>query len=295
MKRSTIIRDIILTARPLHYTKNLIVYGPIVFSRHFQVFSELSKVLFTFLSFCLAASAIYFANDIFDRKEDQIHPEKKNRPIASGRLPVKQAVIVNIICMASSIAIAVKFVNPLTTFIVAGYILINLLYSWKLKHIVLIDIFIISLGFLFRVIAGGTAIHVEISEWILLCVILLSLFLALAKRRGELINADFSLTSTTRKVLVHYNEKFLDQMIVVVAALTIISYCLYTILNDNFDHLLYSSPFVLFGIFRYLYIIYIEKGGEKPEKEMLKDKTILSTILLWCLSVIIIIRFFNDF
>ena len=217
---------------------------------------------------------------------------KKNRPIAAGRITVNQAIIAYLFLLIASCLVSLILVNKYVFIIILVYLILNIFYSWKLKHVVLLDIFIVSFGFVLRVVAGGVAIGIGISEWLLMCVILLSLFLAIAKRREEFIGYETSI-NTTRKVISYYNEKLLDQMIAIVASLTIISYSLYTILNENFNHLIYSIPFVLYGIFRYLYIVYKNDGGAKPEKELLKDKHIIFAVLLWMLISIITITFFQ--
>lgn len=288
-----IFKDYIRTARPHHYLKNLFVFGPIIFARYFYELDKVAAALLTFVAFSFAASAIYFLNDTFDRNADRIHAEKRHRPIAAGRISVPQAVLTSILLSVLACVVSFVFINTTTGYIVAFYLLINLFYSWKFKHVVIIDVFIIAFGFVLRLSAGGTAIGAEISEWILLCVISLSLFLGLAKRREEYLNADFSAVDNTRQVLAQYDKQFLDQMIAIIASLTIVSYSLYTILNTQYSHLLYTIPIVMYGIFRYLFIIYKKQGGAKPEHEMLNDRHILASVLLWALQVIIILVFFQ--
>jgi 4-hydroxybenzoate polyprenyltransferase len=287
------LKDIIKTARPLHYTKNLFVFAALIFSKKFVQLENIIPVLVTFISFCLAASAVYFLNDIYDKKEDLLHPTKKYRPIASGRISISTGLSVCFVLAVASLLISLIAVNKIVAFIILSYLIINIFYSWKLKHIVILDLFVVSLGFVLRVVAGGYAIGINISEWLLICVILLALFLAIAKRREEYVTTDFNNSNNlyTRKVIIDYEEKLLDQMIAIVSSLTIISYLLYTMLNKNFKHLIYTVPFVLYGIFRYLYIIYKKQGGAKPEKEMLTDKHILVTVILWVVQVIIISYF----
>ena len=286
------LKDIIRTARPLHYTKNLFVFAALIFSEKFLQTENIFPVLWTFISFCLAASAVYFLNDIYDKKEDLLHPTKKYRPIASGRISIRTGLSVCFVLAVASLLISLIAVNKIVVFIILSYLIINIFYSWKLKHIVILDLFTVSLGFVLRVVAGGVAIGIDISEWLFMCVILLSLFLAIAKRREEFIGYKNS-SKTTRKVISYYNEKLLDQLVAIVASLTIISYSLYTILNENFEHLVYTIPFVSYGIFRYLYIIYKKEGGAKPEKELLKDNHILFTVGLWIISSIMIIKYFQ--
>lgn len=287
------IRDLIKIARPLHYTKNLFVFAALIFSEKFLQTENIIPTLWTFISFCLAASAAYFLNDIFDKEQDKLHPTKKYRPIASGKISTNTALVVYLFLSALSLFICLIAVNKLVALVLLSYLVVNIFYSWKLKHIVLLDLFIVSFGFVLRVLAGGIAIGVGISEWLLMCVILLSLFLAIAKRREEFVAYKISNNSKTRKVISYYDEKLLDQIIAIVASLTIISYTLYTMLNGNFKHLIYTVPLVLYGIFRYLYIIYKKDGGAKPEREIIKDKHILFTVILWTVQVIIIIKYYQ--
>jgi len=287
------IKDFIKTARPSHYSKNIFVFSALIFAQKFLKFENVILTFWVFLSFCLAASAVYFLNDLFDKKEDSLHLSKKHRPIAAGKITVNQAIIAYLFLLIASCLVSLILVNKYVFIIILVYLILNIFYSWKLKHVVLIDIFIVSIGFILRVLAGGLAIGVNISEWLLICAILLALFLAIAKRREEYISSSLDKNNLTRKVIANYNETLLNQMIGIVASLTIISYSLYTILNENFNHLIFTVPFVLYGIFRYLYIIFKEKGGAKPEKEMLRDKHILFTSILWIVAVIAIIAFFQ--
>ena len=256
-----IFKDYLRTARPHHYIKNLFVLAPIIFAKYFYDLNNVIAVLLTFIAFSFAASAIYFLNDTFDRHADKLHAEKKHRPIAAGRISAGQAVTASGLLAALACGVSFFLINTATGIIVAFYLLINMLYSWKFKHVVIIDVFIIAFGFVLRLSAGGTAIEASISEWILLCVISLSLFLGLAKRREEYMSTDFSAGDNVRQVLAHYDKQFLDQMIAIIASVTIVSYSLYTILNDQYSHLLYTIPIVIYGIFRYLFIIYKKRGG----------------------------------
>ncbi|NQV18739.1 MAG: decaprenyl-phosphate phosphoribosyltransferase [Armatimonadetes bacterium] len=287
------IKDFIKTARPSHYSKNIFVFSALIFAQKFLKFENVILTFWVFFSFCLAASAVYFLNDIFDKKEDSLHLSKKHRPIAAGRITGNQAIIAYLFLIIASCLVSLILVNKYVFIIILVYLVLNIFYSWKLKHVVLIDIFIVSIGFVLRVLSGGLAIGVNISEWLLICAILLALFLAIAKRREEYMAYEMDKNNLTRKVITNYNETLLNQMIGIVASLTIISYSLYTILNENFNHLIFTVPFVLYGIFRYLYIIFKEKGGAKPEKEMLRDKHILFTSILWFVAVIVIIAFFQ--
>ncbi len=287
------IKKYIRTARPDHYLKNLFVFAPIIFAGDLFELDLLVKILWTFISFCLASSSVYFLNDLCDLQYDRIHPEKKNRPVAAGLISPGHAAFVSAGLVTIALLVAWFLVNLEVAFMVLIYLIINLLYSIKLKHIVLVDILLISLGFITRILAGGLAIHVPVSDWLLLCVGLLALFLALSKRRTEFIKYNTDGKQIARKVLNQYSEKLLDQFISITATLSIITYSLYSILNVSHKHLIYTTPFVIYGIFRYLFVIYNRNGGANPEQEILRDKHLLITIFLWAISSIVIISFFQ--
>jgi len=287
------VKDIIRTARPEHYVKNLLVFAPIVFAGELFAIPLLLNAIWTFVMFCLAASSVYFFNDICDREYDLTRDDKKNRPVAAGIISPLQAGLVSGGLFISALLIAYFLVNFQVAVVVIIYIFINVLYSLKLKHTVLIDIILIAMGFILRILAGGLAITVPISDWLLLCVGSLALFLALAKRRSEFIRSDVDDEKGIRKVLEHYSEKMLDLFIAITATLSIITYSLYSILNEVNVHLIFTTPFVIYGIFRYLYLIYRENRGANPEKEMLRDKPLLLAICLWALTSIVIITYFQ--
>jgi len=281
----------IRTARPQHFLKNIFVFAPLIFAERFYDFNSNINAIATFIIFSLSASAVYYLNDIFDRTEDVKHPIKKYRPIASGDISVRVAILIYILLSVISLFSAFIWINISTFSIVLIYLILNILYSWKLKHIVLLDVFIVSMGFVLRILAGGYSINAHISEWLILCVILLSLFLALAKRRQEFLNTNNSKKNITRKVLDDYNETLLDQMIAITAGLSITSYSLYTILNNNFDNLIFTVPIVIYGIFRYLYLIYVKGSGANPEKELYKDNHILLSIMIWISITFVVISY----
>jgi len=287
------IKKYIRSARPEHYIKNLFVFAPIIFTGEIFDLTMLYQVLLTFASFCLVSSSVYYMNDIRDRKDDATHPEKKNRPIASGSISVQMATIISSILFVAAISIAFLLINPEAGLVICIYAIINFLYSFKLKAKILFDIIIIATGFILRIIVGGVAIGVPISDWLLLCVGVLALFLALAKRRAEYLMYSSENKEFSRKVLNLYSEKLLDYLIVITATLSIITYLLYSILNEAHEHLIFTTPFVIYGIFRYLYIIYNQNRGTHPEREMLHDKPLLLTILLWGISSIVIILYFQ--
>jgi len=281
-------KDILITARPNHYTKNFFVFAGLIFSKNFTNTNDILSVLYTFISFCFVASAVYFLNDLFDKDFDVLHPTKKNRPIASGRISLK--LVIFIYAVLSCIALLISYFgnNFETMIIILLYLMINILYSWKLKHIVILDLFIVASGFILRVLAGCIAIDVVVSDWLLLSVLFLSLLLAVSKRRYEYMENFSTNNSTTRKVIKCYNEKLLDQMIALLSSVTIITYSLYTIFNNNIKNLILTIPIVLYGVFRYLYIVYKKEGGSHPEKELINDKHILGSVLLWTIITFLI-------
>lgn len=287
------LKNYIRTARPEHYVKNLFVFAAIIFSGELFNLSLLLDASISFVSFCFVSSAVYYFNDIFDKGYDHEHPEKSQRPIAAGAISIPNAWVVSILLLMIALLLA-WWVNMGVVLIVFIYWLLNLIYSYRLKDVVLLDILIIAAGFILRILAGGKAVSVPVSDWLLLCVGLLALFLALAKRRGELVRFQPSDEKATRKVLRWYSLQLLDQLIVLTATLSIITYSLYCILNENYQHLLYTTPFVIYGLFRYLFIIYHHNRGTRPEKEMLHDRHIMLTVLFWGISAIVIIKYFQS-
>ena len=245
-----------------------------------------------FVIFCMLSSAVYLINDVLDREGDREHPLKRQRPVASGKLSPGFCTLSSIVLAFAASAWALGLGIPF--FIVSfSYLLLNILYTVKLKHVVIIDVMAVALGFLLRVWAGTVVINVETSHWILICTFLLSLFLAFGKRRHELILLE-SEASTHRGVLVHYSPYFLDQMISVVTAGTLICYTLYTLSEDTVvrvgsRNLLFSVPFVMYGIFRYLYLIHERKGGGDPTQVLLTDISLLSAVVGWLAVVGIVL------
>jgi len=278
--------------RPQQWVKNGFVFAALIFSRSITDWHRNGRVAAGAILFCLMSSAVYLLNDIFDVREDRIHPLKKLRPLASGRLGVGTASIAAIILAALSLYGA--WLLDRTFFIILlAYALINVLYSWALKRVVLLDVFVISAGFVLRVISGGVIIHVEISPWLVVCATLLALFLALSKRRHELVILGKD-AGGHRSILSRYSPYFLDQLIGIVTASTVMSYALYTLSSDaqvKFPgkRLDLTIPFVLFGIFRYLYLVHHDEEGGNPTRLLFTDSVLLSVVLFWAASVIFII------
>lgn len=278
--------------RPAHWAKNVFVLAPLVFAQRLTDPQSVHNGLMAFAAFCLASSAVYVFNDIRDRAEDRLHPMKRFRPIAAGEVSVIAATVLGLGLATVSLALAASLGWRFFA-ILAIYLVLNQLYSAGLKHTVILDVMIVSLGFVLRVLAGGAAVHVQVSAWLLLCTFFIALFLAFSKRRHELILlADDA--SGQRPVLSHYSPEFLDQMINVVTASTVVAYAMYAISPETVEkfqtqHLIYTIPMVLFGIFRYLYLIYQKHTNRNPTEAILRDPPFLINLLIWALATLWIV------
>ena len=283
---------ILMSMRPDQWIKNLLVLAPLIFSKNIYLFSKDLKVLGAVVLFSLVSGCIYMFNDIFDLEKDKNHPIKCKRPLASGKIK-KSSLIYSIVIIFSLVIILSFKLEILFGVIIVVYFLLNLLYSIALKKVVILDVMIVAFGFYLRILAGGVVIDVYPSQWLSLCTILLSLFLVFSKRRHELVVLE-NKSNLHREVLNYYSKYFIDQMISIVTSLTIITYIMYTISEKavNYfgtENLIYTNIFVLYGIFRYLYLVYKEKKGGDPIKLILSDKSILINIVFWALSIYIII------
>jgi 4-hydroxybenzoate polyprenyltransferase len=286
------LRDLIQSLRPTQWTKNFFIFAPLVFAKEFFELDLWLKTGAAFAIFCFFSSALYLVNDLFDLEEDKLHPKKSQRPIASGRVAASQAVVAGVILAVLSLALA--FVLNTNFFIVCAiYGVLQLAYSLKLKHVVILDVFIIAAGFVIRVVAGGLVIQVPLSSWLLICTTLLALFLAMSKRRHELVLLEGN-APAHRPILKEYSAYLLDQMIGVVTASTVIAYCLYTVSEETVkkfgtSNLIFTTPFVLYGIFRYLYLVHQKGKGGSPEELIIRDKPLLLAIVLWIAAVVIVL------
>jgi len=269
--------------RPRQWTKNAFVFAALVFDRQLLHLTSLLHTFLAFLIFCFLSSSVYLFNDVMDIEADRNHPVKKNRPIAAGKLPIPVAIAAAIILILGSLTGA-YFLSVELAVIALVYLLMNLAYSKWLKHIPLIDVMIIAAGFVLRVAAGVSVIHVErFSPWLYVVTTLLALYIGFGKRRAE-ISVMGSSTGAHRKVLDGYSITFIDQMITVVSATTIIAYSLYTFSAPNLPEnhaMMLTIPFVLYGIFRYLYLIQMKNEGGEPEEILLHDHPLQATIVLW--------------
>lgn len=283
---------ILESLRPQQWTKNLFVFGAIVFSRNLLDESLLLKTIFAFLIFSFLSGSVYILNDLYDINEDRAHPVNSHRPLASSRLSVIQAIVA--ISLFIPFLLGLSYMINQSFFISAlCYILLQTAYTFYLKHVVILDVFSTAFGFLLRVIAGAVAIQVEISSWLLICTITLSLFLALSKRRYEVAGLTAG-EQRFRKVLQEYNTYLLDQMISVASSATVVLYILYTLSDETLKRfgtrkLVYTVPPVLFGIFRYLYLIHKKKVGGNPETTLFNDLPLFIGIIVWIALVVLIL------
>ncbi len=285
--------QILKLIRVPQWIKNFFVFVPLVFSLNLFKGDYFLTSLTGFIAFCLTSSMVYIINDIIDAEADRAHPKKKNRPIASGKISPSQGMIT---AAVFGIITAVLCLNADISFILllVLFFLINLLYSLKLKHVVLLDIFSIAAGFLIRVMAGAVIIHVAVSSWLVLTTMFISLFLAVMKRHSELEILPESTTAETRKVLAFYSLNFADQLATIAAAGVIICYALYTVADRTItvfktENLIYTTPFVVFGIFRYMFLVYMNKQGENTTRMLVSDLQMIATVILYAAVTLLII------
>lgn len=290
-KSSNVLTLLFTQLRPKQWTKNLLVFAALLFSLKAVDLSAFIRSLAVFFLFSFVSGCVYIINDYADREADRIHPIKKNRPMASGALNPVLALWFGGVLLAASL-VASYFINPLLTVLLVVYFTLNVSYSFKLKHMVILDIMVIASGFVLRAIAGGLAIHVHLTPWFLLCTMLLSLFLAIGKRRHELFLLEDQ-KGTHRKVLEKYSFALLDQLTGIVATATIISYSLFTFTAGRTIYLMWTIPLVIYGIFRYLYLVHMENKGGAPDRMLLEDKHILATVVLYVISVLAILLLFE--
>ena len=276
--------------RPRQWTKNAFILAAVIFDRQLTQINSIFRTFAGLLIFCLLSSSVYLINDVLDIKSDRKHPTKKFRPIASGNLPISTALLFALIFIFISITCA-YLLSMEFALICLVYFLVNLVYSKWLKHVVILDVIILASGFVLRVLAGVSLIHVErFSPWLYVVTTLLALYLGFGKRRAELTLSSEN-ASLHRKVLNGYTIPLLDQLITVVSSSTIIAYSFYTFSAPNLptDHtMMLTIPFVMYAIFRYLYLIQVDHAGGAPEELLLTDKPIQLSILLYAISVFII-------
>ncbi len=305
----SMLTDTFKMMRPHQWAKNLFIFPALLFSKHLFHLPSLLTSIAAFAIFCLLSGAVYIFNDILDAEEDRCHPVKRARPIAAGRMTKYSAGI--IFGLMSAVSLALSFaLNTGFGIIAAVYFIMNVCYSSYLKRIAIVDVMVVSLGFVLRAAAGGVAISVRVSSWLLVCTILIALFLTIAKRRHELtllgelsiLPPDLSAAADDagcairyRRTLDEYSAYFLDQMIAVTTASSLMAYILYTLSGDAViqfgQRMIYTVPFVIYGIFRYLYLIHQKKEGGSPTTTLLGDRPLLVDIGLWVIAVVAVIYF----
>lgn len=286
------LKQLLISLRPQQWTKNLVVLAPLIFAERLFDGPSVVAAAEAFAVFCLLSGAVYLVNDLIDVERDRRHPIKRDRPLASGTLSP-------VVAMVAAVSIVVVGLTGAfllgTRFGIAAlvYFLMMTAYSLALKNVVILDVLIVALGFVLRAVAGALAIDVVFSNWLLVCTLLGAMFLALAKRRHELTLLAGE-AAAHRRILGEYSPYLLDQMIAVVTASTLVSYAFYTLAQETVDRfgtdrLIWTLPLVLYGIFRYLYLVHQKEEGGSPTKVLLNDRPILVTVALWAASVIALI------
>jgi 4-hydroxybenzoate polyprenyltransferase len=276
--------------RPRHWPKHAVLFAPLVFARDLFNPPLVARALLAFAIFCLVSGSVYLINDLADVESDRRHPIKRNRPLAAGKLGPGFAAAAAVILLLSAVVLSAPLGRGFLG-TVLGYFLLFLAYSFYLKHVILVDVLVIAVGYFIRVVAGALAIAVEISGWLVSSMIFLALFLALCKRRSEL---NYPEAVNHRRILQEYSVPLLDQLISVATASTLISYTLYTVSPETLEkfhtpYLVLTVPFVVYGIFRYLYLVHQQGHGESPTEVFLTDRPLLADVGLWVLTVVAIL------
>jgi len=290
--------SLFVSLRPDQWTKNLIVFAALIFAVKLLDPAATAKAAAAFLIFCALSGAVYLVNDIADREQDREHPVKRMRPIAAGDLSPGAASIAAVVL--SAIALVASFaLRPAFGVVAAAYLVLFVVYTRSLKHIVVLDVMTIAIGFVLRAVAGGLVINVHISNWLLVCTMLGALFLGFAKRRHEMTLLAAG-AKGHRRILEEYDPYLLDQMIGVVAAATMVAYIIYCASPETHAYfgtewMVLTTPFPIYGLFRYLYLVHRKAGGGSPSDMLLEDRPLLACVLLWGItSVLIIYRPFGS-
>jgi 4-hydroxybenzoate polyprenyltransferase len=289
---AALLRDLLQLLRPAQWSKNAILFGAILFSKHLFDPTAALRVAAGFASFCFVASAAYVMNDLRDADRDRRHPQKKHRPIPAGRVSPLAALVTGLACAALGLGIA-GALGWYFLLLVVFYLAWQVAYTFFMKEVVILDVMALATGFVVRAVAGGVVIDVPISPWLVICTFLLALFMGFAKRRHEVILLDAS-AADHRRSLRDYSPYFLDQMIAVVTASTVLAYATYTISPETreklgTEYLYLTIPFVLFGIFRYLYLVHQKEEGGNPTQLMLTDAPLIVDVFLWGLTAALLL------
>ena len=282
---------LIKTLRPAQWTKNGVIFVPLVFDVKLFRIGPLSETLAGFLMLCFISGAVYLINDMVDIEKDRQHPTKRNRPLPSGQL--SQSVAITAAILIPAVVLPLSFLLDLTFgFILTGYLALHIAYSFRLKNVVIIDVMVLAAGFVLRVAAGVPLVQAErFSPWLYVFTTLLALFLGLGKRRQEIVLFKGE-AGNTRPILVDYSLPFLDEMMAVVTAGTVMTYALYTFSAPNLPEnhtMMLTIPFVIYGIFRYLYVIHIQGNAGAPDEVLLKDRPLQVAVVIFMLSAVVIL------
>jgi len=275
---------IVKALRVYQWSKNLLVFAALIFAQQLQVPAQFMRSIIAFAAFCAASSAIYLFNDIMDIENDRVHPEKCTRPLASGALSIGMAAGMIAGLLTAAAILAVQLNGPFCA-ILAFYVVLIVLYSLRLKRLVIVDVMVVAIGFVIRAMAGAIALSVTFSNWLVVCTMFLALFLGFSKRRHEIRFLNEGATNH-RPVLLHYTIPYLDSLNILVAGATLITYTIYTcspevVVRLGTDKLYLTLPFVVYGLFRYLYLVQQNLDGGDPSSSLLKDKPLAFTVLLW--------------
>ena len=281
-------RALLIAMRPKQWTKNLLVFAALLFAKQMGDPTAVTHTVAAFVLFCLLSGSVYLVNDVVDMEQDRKHPRKCKRPLASGALSPTTALLAALVLAPVSVA-GCFVINAGTGFTALAYLGLTLSYHFLLKNLVILDALAVSAGFVLRAVAGAEAIQVEISPWLLMCTLLLALFLSFSKRRQEIMLLEDD-ASTTRRILSEYTPQLLDQLIATVTASTLMSYCLYTISDRTVREvgsrdLILTIPLVIYGMFRYLYLVHRRNQGEAPDQVLLTDGPLLLTVLVYVIVV----------
>lgn len=287
-RKSMDVKAVLELMRPKQWIKNFFVFAAIVFSGNFFNTGVLMNNILTFILFCFTSSSIYILNDVVDIEKDRCHPDKRKRPLPSGRVSKNIAIMMDIFIVLGTVWVSCEVLNVRILAVLLIYMFVNILYCFKLKNVVIIDVMVITLGFVLRVESGSLATGVQVSPWLFLCTILLSLFLGLNKRKSEIITLKDK-GSSHRRILEEYSVHMIDKMLTIVTPSILMAYCLYTFSSTQSKTMIFTIPFVLYGIFRYEYLVDKDNVGGKPEAVFEKDIPFLINILLWMMSVLVII------
>jgi 4-hydroxybenzoate polyprenyltransferase len=284
--------DLVQILRPTQWAKNTVLFAALIFAKHLFVIEDFLTVCAAFVAFCFVSSGAYVMNDIRDCERDRQHPLKSRRPLPSGAIPLRSAAWLSGVLMAAGL-IGATILGTGFAILTAIYLLLQVAYTFLLKEVVILDVMSIAAGFVIRAVAGGVVIDVPVSPWLIICTFLLALFLGFSKRRHELVLLE-GRAENHRAALREYSPYFLDQMISVVTASTVVAYAIYTASPEvqeklGTDKLYLTVPFVLFGIFRYLYLVHQREEGGNPTQLLLRDRPMLADVLLWIVTAMILL------